>query len=204
MSNKTLVCLYTEGATDKVFYDRLLDYIKTKSANGKFIVDQIKKINIAGIGNFKKKLLNKFKKEIDINKYKDYKKIVVLCYDNDVFEFNPNPPMNRQELEKELINSGAEKVIHCVAKHSIEDIFLKDIDNIVKSLNLNKSIIKNLQGSGYEKMKYIYKKANRVYVKGENVENFVYSLNMEKICNNQCETYCKLCMILLGQKGCKK
>lgn len=31
MSNKIIVCLYTEGATDKVFYDRLLDFIKTKS-----------------------------------------------------------------------------------------------------------------------------------------------------------------------------
>lgn len=68
MSNKkrTIVVIYTEGETDKVFYDRLLSYIKTKSNGNKFVVDEIKKTNISGIGNFKVKLINKFKKR---NKY---------------------------------------------------------------------------------------------------------------------------------------
>lgn len=43
LNKNVIVCLYTEGATDKVFYDRLLDYIKTKAKNKKFIVDEIKK-----------------------------------------------------------------------------------------------------------------------------------------------------------------
>ena len=33
--NKTIVVIYTEGETDKVFYDRLLSYIKTKSKGNK-------------------------------------------------------------------------------------------------------------------------------------------------------------------------
>lgn len=43
MSNKkrTIVVIYTEGETDKVFYDRLLSYIKTKSNGNKFVVDEI-------------------------------------------------------------------------------------------------------------------------------------------------------------------
>ena len=32
--NKSVVCIYTEGATDKVFYDRLLDFI------GKYTMDR--------------------------------------------------------------------------------------------------------------------------------------------------------------------
>ena len=103
MSNKSIVCIYTEGETDKVFYDKLLDYIKSKSINKQFIVDEIKKANIAGIGNFKTKLVNKFNKEININKYKDYQKIVVLCYDEDVFDLvHQTPPVDRKQLEKEL------------------------------------------------------------------------------------------------------
>ena len=115
MSNKIIVCLYTEGATDKVFYDRLLDFIKTKSKNNKFIVDEIKKINIAGIGNYKTKLLNKFEREINISKYRSYKKIVILCYDEDVFDLvNQTPPVDRKQLEKELkgrniINSSGQE-----------------------------------------------------------------------------------------------
>lgn len=203
MSNKTIVCLYTEGETEKVFYDRLLDSIKSKSSNNHFVVDEIYKRNIAGIGNFKNKLLNKFNKEININKYKDYTKIVVLCYDEDVFSLvNQSPPIDRAQLHKDLINCGANKVIHLIAKKSIEDVFLLDIENVLKSLKLNSSCLKNLNGTGYQKLSTLYKKVNKIYVKGAKVEDFVYSLDMNKICKKQCEIYCQLCSILLGSSGC--
>lgn len=203
LNKKIIVCLYTEGATDKVFYDRLLDFIKTKSKDNKFIVDEIKKTNIAGIGNFKTKLLNKFKREIIISKYKNYKKIVILCYDEDVFDLvNQTPPVNRKQIEKELKNEGASEVIHLVAKKSIEDVFLLDVENIVKDLGLPKSCLKNLSGSGYKKLSTLYRKVQKIYVKGLTVENFVYKLDIEKICKKQCELYCKLCTIILGRTGC--
>lgn len=152
MLNKSIVCIYTEGETDKVFYDKLLDFMKSKSNKNQFIVDEIKKANISGIGNFKTKLVNKFNKEININKYKNYKKIVVLCYDEDVFDLvHQTPPVDRKQLEKELRDKGANDVIHLVAKKSIEDVFLIDIDNILKSLSLPKSSGKNLNGSGVPK-----------------------------------------------------
>ena len=144
MSNKTIVCIYTEGATEKVFYDKLLDFIKSKSANKRFIVDEIKKSNIAGIGNFKNKILNKFKKEI-VSRYINYKKIVVMCYDEDVFDFvNQTPPIDRSELEKDLVKNGADEVIHLIAKKSIEDLFLLDLNGILRSLKLSKDKIKNI------------------------------------------------------------
>lgn len=203
LNKNVIVCLYTEGATDKVFYDRLLDYIKTKAKNKKFIVDEIKKINIAGIGNFKNKLLNKFEREINVSKYKNYKKVVVLCYDEDVFDLvNQMPPVDKNQLEKELREKGASEVIHLVAKKSIEDVFLLDIESIIKDLGLPKSSLNNLSGSGYKKLSTLYKKVQKVYVKGSSVENFVYKLNIDKICKIQCELYCKLCAILLGNNGC--
>ncbi len=207
MSNrkKTIVVIYTEGETDKVFYDRLLSYIKTKANGNKFVVDEIKKSNISGIGNFKIKLINKFKKEINIQKYKDYNKIVVLCYDEDVFELvNQKPPIDRIQLEKDLKVEGAQKVIHLVAKSSIEDVFLIDIENIIKTLHISQKSTNNLTGNGFQKLKTLYKKTNNIYVKGAKVEPFVHKLDIEKICNAQCEIYCKLCNILLGNKGCKK
>lgn len=202
MSSKTIVCIYTEGETDKIFYDRILDFIKTKSSNKKFIVEEIKKFNISGIGNFKTKLINKFKKEINIKKYKDYNKVVVLCYDEDVFDLvNQTPPIDRKQLEKELKSEGADAVMHLIARKSIEDIFLIDLDNIIKTLGISINT-KNLSGSGFQKLKTLYKKSNNVYVKGAKVEPFVYKLDIEKICNTQCEIYCMLCQVLLGQKAC--
>ncbi len=202
MSNKTLVCIYTEGATDKVFYDILIEHIREKS-NKKFNVDEIKKYNIAGIGNFKTKLINKFNRETKASKYKNYKKIVVLCYDKDVFELiNQTPPVDWKIVERELKASGASKVIHLVAEKSIEDIFLLDIDNILKFLKLSKNISKKLSGNGFEKLRFLYKKANKIYVKGTKVEEFVYKLDIDKICKAKCQIYCQLCYLLLGERGC--
>lgn len=202
-NKKTIVCIYTEGATDEVFYNRLLEFIKNKSESKKFIVDAIKKSNIQGIGNFSSKLLRKFKQEINVKEYKEYKKIVILCYDEDVFDFvDQTPPVNWKKLEKDLQIEGADKVIHLKAIKSIEDIFLLDIESILKSIGLSKNNVKNISGSGYQKLKSLYKKVNKMYYKGDRVENFVYNLDIGKICKNQCNMYCELCKVLIGKKGC--
>lgn len=204
MLSKIVVCIYTEGATDKVFYDRLLEFMKTKSSTGQFAVDEIIKQNIAGITKFKNKLLNKFDKEVCKNrKYKGYKKVVVLCYDEDVFDLvSPNPPIDRKQLQNELRNIGADEIIHIVAKKSIEDIFLLDIDTVLKYLGLSVSAKNNLSGSGFQKLRTLYRKANNVYLKGENVEKFVYKLDINKICSAQCDIFSQLCSVLLNKKGC--
>ncbi len=206
MSNKTIVCLYTEWATEKVFYDKLLDYIKTKSPNNKFSVNEIKKIDIAGIGKFQNKIVNKFRREIASNaKYEKYKKIVFLCYDEDVFDnfVNPTPPIDRDKLLKDLESCGADEVVPLVAHKSIEDIFLIDIDSILASLGLKMSDYKKLSGSGYQKIKTLCKKARKLYQKGGEAEDFVNNLDIDKICKTKCEIYCELCSVLLGYRGCK-
>ena len=78
-----------------------------------------------------------------------------------------------------------------------------DIENIWKSIGLTKNNVKNLSGNGFQKLKTLYKKVNKIYVKGASVEPFVYKLNIEKICKLQCDIYCKLCIVLLGNSGCK-
>ena len=64
MSNKKLVCFYTEGATDEVFYNNLLNHFRKLSTSNKFSVDYVKKYNIKGIGKFESKLIRKFRNEI--------------------------------------------------------------------------------------------------------------------------------------------
>lgn len=206
MSNKkTIVCIYTEGATDFVFYNKVLDYFRNHALDKRFCVE-LKKENIEGIGRFQNKLLNKFKREVaEVSKYKDYKKIVVLCYDNDVFALvNQTPPIDREKLKKDLIQAGASQVIPIVAYHSIEDVFLIDLENILKSLKLKPEDARNLTGSGYDKLKKIYKKTNKMYVKGDKVEEFVEFLNIEKICKKCCPMFSPLCKILTSSSNCDK
>ena len=84
MSNKKLVCFYTEGATDEVFYNNLLNHFRTLSSSNKFSIDYVKKYNIKGIGKFESKLIRKFRSEIVPYKKKEGCELIVfLCYDKD-------------------------------------------------------------------------------------------------------------------------
>lgn len=204
MSNNVITCFYTEGATDEVFYDKLRQHLRKYSTSKKFCVSNVEKSNIQGIGNFQSKLLRKFKAEILPLKKNETDEIVVfLCYDKDVFELvSKTPPVDREKLERDLLEAGANKVIHIVADKSIEDIFLTDIDSILSFLKLKKSDTASLSGNGYEKLKKLYKKANKIYQKGENVEGFIGELNMNLICSTYCKMFSPICTILFNDFQC--
>lgn len=203
MSNKKLVCFYTEGATDEVFYNNLLNHFRTLSSSNKFSIDYVKKYNIKGIGKFESKLIRKFRSEIVPYKKKEGCELIVfLCYDKDVFDFNRQPPIDRKRIERNLITEGADKVIHVVANKSIEDIFLTDEENIIKALKLKRKSLGTLSGSGYERLKTLYKEAKRIYYKGENVEDFVEKLDMRKICCVHCAVFQPICDIMFTDLTC--
>jgi len=203
MSSKKLVCFYTEGATDEVFYNNLLNYFRQLSRSRRFSVECVKKSNIKGIGKFESKLLRKFKNEIlPYKKNEQYELIVFLCYDKDVFDFNRQPPIDRKKLEQNLLNAGADKVIHIVAEHSIEDIFLTDEETIIKTLKLKRKDLNNVSGTGYERLKKLYKGAKRIYYKGEKVEDFVEKLDMQKICCTHCSLFQPICDVMFTDLDC--
>ena len=203
MSNKKLVCFYTEGETDEVFYDNLLKYFRTLTATKRFSVAYVKKQNIKGIGKLEGKLIRKFKSEIlPYKKNENCELIIFLCYDKDVFDFNRQPPIDRKKLEKSLISEGADKVIHIVADKSIEDIFLTDEETIIKVLKLKRKDFGNISGNGYERLKKLYKEANRIYYKGEKVEDFVEKLDMQKICCTHCAVFQPICDTMFTNLTC--
>lgn len=204
MSNKVIVCFYTEGATDEVFYGKLKNHFRKRSSSQKFCVSSIMVRNIRGIGNFQSKLLRKFKSEVlPLKTDKNDKIVVFLCYDKDVFELvSKTPPIDRKKLERDLLAAGANNVIHIVADKSIEDIFLTDIESILAFLKLKKRDTISLSGNGYEKLKKLYKKANRIYQKGEQVEGFVEKLNMDLICSTYCKMFSPICAILFNDFQC--
>lgn len=183
---KKCIVIYTEGETECEFYDFLLGSIKNKYSIKKFAADKISKKCMKGITKFDKKLVKKF--ENDMNTiYKNYDVVVFLCYDTDVFDCSAKPPVNWNNVERELKRLGAKNIYHLKAEKCIEDIFLLDLKGICNFLKIDN--IKKINGSnGIEKMKNLFSKGNRIYQKGFSCEGFVKSLDIDLILNKISET----------------
>ena len=179
--NKCII-LFVEGQTEVEFYNKIISYIKEQLPNKKFNA-KIDCINIEGVCGFKKEALKKFKKEIQI-KYKNHKFIIFCCLDSDVFEGSQQPPINLNKIQKDLKTNGADEVFIIQAVHTIEDWFLLDSESILLFLKLKPTT--NINGkNGLEKIKNIYKKANKTYLKGGNTKGFIEKLNINKIIQNK-------------------
>lgn len=176
--NKCLV-LFVEGETEVEFYKQVVANARKLHPEGKFDTS-IEYKCIKGIGGFKNEVLRKFVKDIKSKYEDDYVYIVVLCRDMDVFEFSPKPPVRWNEVEKALLENGAAEVIHIEARHCIEDWFLYDADGIISFLRLNKRT-KVSGKDGYDKLKRLYKQANKVYFKGMKSNGMVSRLDIDKI-----------------------
>lgn len=137
--SKCLV-IFVEGDTDVEFYKRVIANAKNKR-DRKIFDTSIEYKQVNGIGGFKKIALRKFIKEIKPKYKNDCEYTVVLCSDTDVFELSAKPPVNLDEVKKEMLDSGAKKVIMIKAKSSIEDWFLYDADGIIAFLGL-KNVLK--------------------------------------------------------------
>jgi len=179
MSGKVIV-IFVEGQTDEVFYKKICQHLKKnkKPKSKKLFIK-----NLKGIGNFEKKACAKIKNEIS-PKFPKSDLIIFCAYDTDVFSipFQQKPPVNWKNLEKKLLCQGVSKIFHIKAKKMIEDWFLIDAEGICKSLKIKSQ--KPSGKNGYEKIKNLFKKANKVYQKGYNINQFVDNLDYDKILSN--------------------
>ncbi len=175
---RKLCVIFTEGETDHIFYQYLIDLYRKKNPK---IEMEIVRHNIKGITRFQNKLLCCYKNDIAI-KYSNYEHYIFLTYDTDVFEYSANPPVNWQKLEKKLLLEGVKGVFHIKAERSIEDWFLIDKEGICKNLRipLNTKISGD---SGFKKINSLFKKANKVYSKGKESTEVISKLDIEKIRN---------------------
>ena len=192
-----VVVIIVEGETERVFYEALVNYYRSVS---KETVCKTIIYNIKGIGNFSNKAIpkikNGFKKKIE--KDGDTLKGICCAYDTDVFELKQKPPVDWKKIEtrakKELKITSAQ-FVHVKAQRMIEDWFLYDLENLCNYLKIEK--VKNLNGKdANEKMKVLFKKASKFYVKGNYTEKFIPSLDIEKIINKVKESLRELEVIL--------
>ena len=174
--SKCLV-MFVEGETEIEFYKMLISIIRSRHSKG--ILDtKILYKNLKGIGGYKKEANRKFKKDVIVNN-QGYDFTVALCRDTDVFDFAQKPKINWNSVEQELKVAGAKRVIHIQAVKAIEDWFLYDLEGICSYLKIPKT--KPVGKNGYAKLGYLFKKTNRVYLKGRLVKGFVEQLDMDKI-----------------------
>ncbi len=179
MGAKRLIVLFVEGETEEVFYRILLSHWrKIEGVHRR----KIKIINFCGIGNYAKKAIPKYKAEV-CTSYPDCSHEIFLAYDSDVFELAQKPPVDWKKIESGLIDMGAFSVTHLKAERMIEDWLLADLEGICKNLKIK--VPRRLEGqTGYEKMKKLFKIADKVYLKGYSLNGFIPKLNFEKITAN--------------------
>lgn len=188
--SKYCVVIFYEGDTEEEFYKKLVQQIR--EYNGGKLDCKVKPINVKGIGNYKKRVLSLYEKRI-IPKYEEFKHIVILCYDYDVFEFSKNPPVDMDDVKEELLKLGADKVYFVVAKNSIEDWFLKDPQGVLKYLRHSNGQKIPDSGTGVDKLKKLFKQSNKTYLKGKKSIGFVDSLNIPVIMHSICNDIKPIC-----------
>lgn len=192
------VVIFVEGETEEAFYQCVKNIIRLRLGGSFDCKVELK--NVKGISNYKKKVSRIFSKQI-IPKYPGHQLDVILCYDTDVFELSQKPPVDWHDVKKDLKKYGARKVELVGAKKSIEDWFLKDIDGIIKYLRLPKSTIASGE-SGAKELEKLFKKANKIYIKGKKSAGFVEALDVEYILQCICSEIKPLC-VSLGLKCTK-
>lgn len=190
MTNR-VIALFVEGPTEVEFYKTVI--VDARNLMGIPYSCEIEYVDMKGIGNYKKDALRRFKTLK--SKHPDKDIIVFLCIDNDVFEFSRKPPFDRTVLKESLKEAGAQKVAYIVAKESIEEWFLCDFEGVIKYLRLPQNT-KRPKKNGQEAIKDLFKKANKIYVKGSKIEGFIEKLNVRKIVKTYCNSLSPLCKSL--------
>ena len=104
-----------------------------------------------------------------------------------MFQISQNPPVDWIDVEKKLYNLGASNVYHIKADKCIEDLFLLDIDGIVKFLKIKKT--KLIGNNGVERLENLFLKGNRIYQKGFTTKGFIASLNLSLILDKKHEMF---------------
>lgn len=178
--SKCLV-IFVEGETEELFYKKVVEFIRNNQDNKRLNIN-IECENVKGIGGFKNIALRKFVKKIKPKYNKSCEFYIALCRDTDVFEFSPKPPIDWEDVKKSFWDEKVSDIIDIKAKHCIEDWFLYDIEGIKTYLRLPKN--KKVSGNnGYEKLKKLFKLANKMYYKGVKADDMIEHLNIEKIFN---------------------
>lgn len=172
------VVIFVEGETEEELYKNYIIPLIRNELPNKKLECEVSIFNVRGVGGFKNDSIMKFKRLIEKNPNKEF--IVALCYDTDIFEFASVPPIDWNKVQSKMEKVGANKVIQVRARKSIEDWLLYDVEGICRWLRIQ--VPSKVTGkNGYDKIKTLFKKGNKIYIKGRKVSGLLERLDINKI-----------------------
>lgn len=172
------VVIFVEGETEEELYKNYIIPLIRNELSNKKLECEVSIFNVRGVGGFKNDSIMKFKRLIEKNPNKEF--IVALCYDTDIFEFASVPPIDWNKVQSKMEKVGANKVIQVRARKSIEDWLLYDVEGICRWLRIQ--VPSKVTGkNGYDKIKTLFKKGNKIYIKGRKVSGLLERLDINKI-----------------------
>lgn len=172
------VVIFVEGETEEELYKNYIIPLIRNELPNKKLECEVSILNVRGVGGFKNDSIMKFKRLIEKNPNKEF--IVALCYDTDIFEFASVPPIDWNKVQSKMEKVGANKVIQVRARKSIEDWLLYDVEGICRWLRIQ--VPSKVTGkNGYDKIKTLFKKGNKIYIKGRKVSGLLERLDINKI-----------------------
>jgi len=176
---KPHIVLFVEGDTDKVFFDALIAYYRQISQT-QIASNQV--VNLKGVSRYTSKVVGKLENDICPKAAGNGREIkAVFCsYDTDVFEPKGQPIVNWDKVKRDILRLGIQSFYRIEVRHEMEDWLLDDLSGLCSYLHLNN--IPYISGNtGYEKILSLFKKANKVYLKGLSVEKFIGNIDMSII-----------------------
>lgn len=186
-----IIALFVEGPTEIELYKAIIKKMHDKMPTP--LSCSFDYSDLKGIGNYKSTALRKYRNLAQKNPGKEIN--LFLCIDSDVFALEKKPPINRKKVQQELLDAGAHSVTYIMAKYSIEDWFLSDLEGICKFLHIP-ATTKRPSGNGQDALKALFHKVSKVYTKGTNVAGLVEKLDIDLIIQTHCRELKPLCKVI--------
>ncbi len=178
---KPHVVIFVEGDTDVVLFSRLIAYYRKVSTTP---VHSCEILNLKGVSRYaSNKFIGKLQGEVIPKAEKKKVKIYAVCcsYDTDVFDDEESPIVDWGKIRKAVLHLGIDQFCTVEVKSAIEDWLLDDLEGLCSFLKI-KEFPKNIKGNnGYAKMSALFKRGGKIYAKGLSIDDFVDTINIEKI-----------------------
>ena len=176
--------IFVEGDTDKVFFDRLIQFYRLNSTTP---VASCEVYNLHGVSRYNGKLTGKLRGSIIPAAARKGMEVQAVCcsYDTDVFEYAERPVVDWKRVEIEVRRLGIREFCQVKVEQMMEDWLMDDIRGLCSFLKLKKKPTVPTGKNGYERLQHLYKLANNVYVKGLGASGLIKSLDIAAIRNKR-------------------
>ena len=195
MAGKAHVVIFVEGDTDKLLFDALMRYYRQQYGAS---IASCEVRNLHGVSRYMSKVSGKLRNQIIPAAEKKGMEVKAVCcsYDTDVFEYAERPVVDWNKVEREVKKLGISEFCHVRVEQMMEDWLLDDLAGICAFLKLKKAPIPLAGGTGYQKMQTLFKRANKIYLKGNSIAPMMASIDMSVIRHQRQSSLARLESIL--------